>query len=99
MPRTAVFVLARNYEWGFAGLINRKAYCFIHPLNDPLIDWLIDWKGDFSGTLITEWDDGKAIWDRLTSEPGLLKQTALQLVEIAEHYGFDGNLEWIIDIK
>ncbi|OQV21778.1 Cytosolic endo-beta-N-acetylglucosaminidase [Hypsibius exemplaris] len=48
------------------------------------------------GTLITEWDDGKAIWDRLLSDADLLKEVALKLVQIADHYGFDG---WLINIE
>jgi endo-beta-N-acetylglucosaminidase D len=50
----------------------------------------------FSGTLITEWDDGKAIWDKLTADPAMLRQTALLLIQIAEHYGFDG---WLINVE
>ena len=48
------------------------------------------------GTLITEWDEGKAIWKQLLSDEKLLKRAAAMLVEIAEYYGFDG---WFINIE
>ena len=48
------------------------------------------------GTLITEWDDGKAIWKALTSDETLLERAASQLVEIANHHNFDG---WLVNVE
>ncbi|GAV05579.1 hypothetical protein RvY_15684 [Ramazzottius varieornatus] len=48
------------------------------------------------GTLITEWDDGKAIWLTLLSDDALLKRTASQLVKIAEEHHLDG---WLVNVE
>ncbi|XP_055328194.1 cytosolic endo-beta-N-acetylglucosaminidase-like [Paramacrobiotus metropolitanus] len=48
------------------------------------------------GTFITEWDDGKAIWQRLLNDENLLTRVASLLVQIADYYGFEG---WLINIE
>lgn len=48
------------------------------------------------GTFITEWDDGKEIWGKLLADHALLNRVAKLLVDIADHYGFDG---WLVNIE
>ncbi|XP_052263181.1 cytosolic endo-beta-N-acetylglucosaminidase-like isoform X2 [Dreissena polymorpha] len=48
------------------------------------------------GTVITEWDDGKARCAKILESEASYKQFADQLVKIAEYYRFDG---WLINIE
>ena len=50
----------------------------------------------FSGTLITEWKDGKARCDKLLECKDNWQFVADQLVKIMTYYGFDG---WLINIE
>lgn len=49
-----------------------------------------------SGTLITEWDDGKARCEAFLKSEDSYKQFADQLVKIAQYYRFDG---WLVNIE
>lgn len=46
----------------------------------------------FIATLITEWDDGKAVWIELLSDENKLSLFSSKLAEICDHYKFDGYL-------
>jgi len=50
----------------------------------------------FSGTIITEWDDGKARCEKLLKDEQTYKAFADQLVKIAQYYKFDG---WLVNIE
>lgn len=47
------------------------------------------------GTIITEWDDGKALCKALLGSPETRKRAASQLAAIMQYYHFDG--EQILD--
>lgn len=52
------------------------------------------------GTIITEFDDGKKIWDRVLVDDDLMETFISKLVNICNHYNFDGylvNVENTID--
>ena len=49
-----------------------------------------------SGTLITEWDDGKRRCEAFLDSEETCKSFADKLVEIADYYGFDG---WLVNIE
>jgi len=48
------------------------------------------------GTLITEWDDGKAKCETFLKTEETAQQTARQLAAIAAYFGFDG---WLLNIE
>lgn len=48
------------------------------------------------GTVITEWDDGKARCESFLKDETSYKQFANRLVAIAQYYGFDG---WLVNIE
>lgn len=50
----------------------------------------------FTGTVITEWDDGKARCEKFLQDVVSYKKFADQLVQIALYYKFDG---WLINIE
>ena len=49
-----------------------------------------------SGTVITEWDDGKRHCEAILESEETYKRFANILVQIADYYGFDG---WLINIE
>ena len=49
-----------------------------------------------TGTLITEWNDGKARCEMFLKTEKAYKQAADQLVAVAKYYGFDG---WLVNIE
>jgi len=48
------------------------------------------------GTLITEWDDGKAKCEAFLKTEETAQQAARQLAAIAAYFGFDG---WLLNIE
>ena len=48
------------------------------------------------GTLITEWDEGRAKCEALLETEATARQAARQLAAIAAYFGFDG---WLINIE
>jgi mannosyl-glycoprotein endo-beta-N-acetylglucosaminidase len=46
----------------------------------------------FTGTLITEWDDGRNVWDEVLKSDNCVENFADNLVAICCHFGFDGYL-------
>lgn len=54
------------------------------------------------GTLITEWDEGKAVWLEVLSDENKLTLFSSKLAEICYHYQFDGyllNVENVIPVE
>ena len=51
---------------------------------------------NITGTVITEWNDGKARCEEFLKSEDSYKQFADQLVQISKYYGFDG---WLINIE
>ena len=47
---------------------------------------------DFAGTLITEWDDGRKVWDEILRSESCIENFVDSLVAICCHFGFDGYL-------
>ena len=47
---------------------------------------------DFAGTLITEWDDGRKVWDEVLKSDDCVENFVDSLVAICCHFGFDGYL-------
>jgi mannosyl-glycoprotein endo-beta-N-acetylglucosaminidase len=45
-----------------------------------------------TGTLITEWDDGKKVWDEILKSDSAVEDFVNSLVAICCHFGFDGYL-------
>ena len=48
------------------------------------------------GTLITEWDEGRAMCEAFLETEATAQQAARQLAAIAAYFGFDG---WLINIE
>ena len=48
------------------------------------------------GTLITEWDEGRAKCEAILESRATAQQAARQLAAIAAYFGFDG---WLINIE
>lgn len=46
----------------------------------------------FTGTLISEWDDGKKVWLDVLSDKNKLLLFSSKLAEICNHFKFDGYL-------
>ena len=47
---------------------------------------------DFAGTLITEWKDGRKVWDEILKSDNCVENFVDSLVAICCHFGFDGYL-------
>lgn len=45
-----------------------------------------------AGTLITEWDNGKRVWDDILISDDAVEEFVNNLVAICCHFGFDGYL-------
>ena len=48
------------------------------------------------GTVITEWDEGRAMCEAFLETEATARQAARQLAAIAAYFGFDG---WLINIE
>ena len=62
----------------------------------------LKYKIGLVGTLITEWQDGKALCDELLESKGNITKLAKKMSGIAAHFGFDGwlvNIENVIDVS
>ena len=49
-----------------------------------------------AGTVITEWDDGAAVWSTVLSSRDTIQQLVSNLVAICKYHDFDG---WLVNIE